>query len=254
MIKIVTFNLRCVWDRDGINSFIHRAGAVQEKILKEMPDIIGFQEVIPRQRDWMEWMERDYTIVGQFRDENFSGEGTFIAVKKSSYDVLAFDTFWLSPTPYKAGSRYEKQSDCPRICNIVRIRNKATGEICRVLNLHLDHVSDEAKILGLQCALKHLRELDEKAYFPSIIMGDFNAEPESETIQMLNSYQGGGFADVTVSVPCTFHDYGRRSVKIDYIYMTGMLAERVNEIGVWDDEHEGIYLSDHYPVYVICRE
>ena len=118
MLKIVTFNMRYAWDSDGINSFRYRCGAVYEKIRREMPDIIGFQEVMPTHRDWLEWMEPDYMLLGQFRNEDFLGEGSYIAVKKAIFQVLAFDTFWLSPTPYQAGSRYENQSIFPRICNI----------------------------------------------------------------------------------------------------------------------------------------
>ena len=46
-MKIVTFTLRCAWRGDGINSFIHRAVAIYEKILAEKPTVIAFQEVIP---------------------------------------------------------------------------------------------------------------------------------------------------------------------------------------------------------------
>ena len=256
MIKVVSFNLRCVWDGDGINGFIHRAGEIYDKIQQEKPDIIGFQEVIPRQREWMEWMEKEYTIVGQFRSEDFSGEGTFVAIKKASFEVLAFDSFWLSPTPYVAGSRYEEQSPCPRICNFVKVRNKDTGRIYRVINTHLDHESEQAQIQGLQCIFEHLKELDDKAFFPLMLMGDFNAEPGSETIQFCNGYQNGMLKDVTDGIQTTFHNYGRqkKDCKIDYIYLTSELAEKVVETGIWDDVHEGIYLSDHYPVYTMINE
>ena len=44
-MKIVTFNLDCCWDgAEGINSFIHRAGMIYERINAEKPDIIAFQE------------------------------------------------------------------------------------------------------------------------------------------------------------------------------------------------------------------
>ena len=55
--KIVTFNLRFGWEPDGIKHFLHRIGIVFEKIQKEMPDIIGFQEVRAEQFIFLE-MER----------------------------------------------------------------------------------------------------------------------------------------------------------------------------------------------------
>ena len=46
-LRIVTFNLRCVWQgHDGINDFIHRAGMVYDKIMLVLPDVILFQEMI----------------------------------------------------------------------------------------------------------------------------------------------------------------------------------------------------------------
>lgn len=48
-MKVVTYNLSCDWDScDGINSFIHRAGMIYERLDAEMPDIIAFQEVVPK--------------------------------------------------------------------------------------------------------------------------------------------------------------------------------------------------------------
>lgn len=47
-LKVVTFNFRCVWKGygDGINGFVHRAGMVYEKIMREKPDVIMFQEIL----------------------------------------------------------------------------------------------------------------------------------------------------------------------------------------------------------------
>ena len=36
---------------------------------------------------------------------------------------------------------------------------------------------------------------------------------------------------------------------IDYLYMTKELADKVVAYGQWDDVHEGIYLSDHTPIW-----
>ena len=41
-MKIVTFNLRSRYKGDGINSFVHRAVLLCDKIEEERPDIIAF--------------------------------------------------------------------------------------------------------------------------------------------------------------------------------------------------------------------
>ena len=37
-MKIVSFNLRCVWQGDGINAFIFRAGMIYDKIMRDQAD------------------------------------------------------------------------------------------------------------------------------------------------------------------------------------------------------------------------
>ncbi|MBR4410474.1 MAG: S-layer homology domain-containing protein, partial [Firmicutes bacterium] len=46
-LKVVTFNSKCTYseEEDGINFFFHRIGMVVDKINKENPDVICFQEI-----------------------------------------------------------------------------------------------------------------------------------------------------------------------------------------------------------------
>ena len=58
--KIVTFNIRNVWDKEGKNSFIHRVGMIYDKINKEKPDVIAFQEVLQPHVTLLEKIFPDY--------------------------------------------------------------------------------------------------------------------------------------------------------------------------------------------------
>ena len=249
---IVSYNIRTIYDGcDGINNFIHRAGFVNDKIVTEKPDIIGFQEIKQQHKDLLDKLLPEYQIVGHLRNENYDGEGVYTAVRKDKYQILGFETRWLSPTPFVPGSRYENQSVCPRTCIMTLVRHLETGKVFRVYNLHLDHISDEARVLGIQSAFGFIDEMNEKYKLPFALLGDFNARPESETIRLCNSRED--MKDVTSHIPTTFHQFGtmEEDVKIDYIYMSGEFADKVSEVKIWDDEKYGIYLSDHYP---ICAE
>ena len=46
-MKLVTFNIRLDWNRDGANNFCYRKDMILKKIGDEKPDIICFQEVLP---------------------------------------------------------------------------------------------------------------------------------------------------------------------------------------------------------------
>lgn len=250
-MKIVSFNVRCSYDGDGSNSFLHRAGLIYDKVAKELPDVIAFQEVTEPILNVMERLLPEYQFVGQFRNEDYAGEGVFTAIRKDTIALIGLETVWLSPTPYVAGSRYENQSICPRICVMTQLRHKTAGTLFRVFNLHLDHISDEARVLGMQSVMRFVEEYDAKRKLPVVILGDFNARPESKTIAFCEQYPG--IREVTNEIPGSFHGFGKRNppVKIDYIYLSEKLADCVEKTEAWQDVHEGIYLSDHYP---LCAE
>lgn len=250
-MKIVTFNLRCWWaEEDGINNFLHRLGLISERIHQDLPDVIGFQEVGARQYVYLERLLPEYTLVGQLRNADFTGEGLYVAARKETMQVLAHNTFWLSPAPYEPGSRFEEQSDCPRICNAVRLRHRESGTIFRVFNLHLDHVGEDARQKGMGCVLEEVTRLNRQSQFPSVILGDFNSKPGSEAINMCKRYQPYPVEDVTANINHTFHAYGTvENTKIDFIFMTKEFSSNVSATGIWDDKVHGIYLSDHYPVW-----
>lgn len=249
-LKIVSYNLRMWNDKDdGINSFMHRIGMIFQKIQNEQPDIIGFQEVLPEMHIYLERLLTEYHFAGQFRDADFLGEGTYIAVKKDVLQILEYNTFWLSPTPYVPGSRFQDQSICPRICNVVRLRHKKSNFIFRVFNLHLDHEGESARVKGMESVLRQMEELNEIQYLPAVILGDFNAGPESDVIAMCNRYESAALTDITTCFEGTYHGFGNfLHEKIDYIFVTKELASKVKEVYLWDDCHSGIYLSDHYPI------
>ena len=248
-IKIVTWNLRYLWKGDGKNSFIHRMGMINDKILAEKPDVIAFQEVTEPIYKALRHMMPEYTFVGHYRDEDYKGEGLFVATKDSSVDMIGTETIWLSPTPYIPGSRFEGQSLCPRICNIVQIRHKESEKSMRVYNVHLDYIVNRIQVESMKCVFKFIEQNNAKLELPCIILGDFNATPESEGINMCSNYSG--IADVTNSIPVTFHEFGKTEAKIDYIYISDELCEKVDSVTEWKDECDGIFLSDHYPV---CAE
>ena len=247
-MKIATINQRCVYNKDGNQSFVHRGIILCDKIESEKPDVIGFQEVTPLSIKVLEKLLPEYLFVGQFRSKKYDGEGLFTAVRKETCDVLGFETIWLSPTPYVAGSRFENQSNCPRICVEAKIRHRESGKVFRLYNIHLDHISDEARVLGMEVAFNFIDSFKDGA--PIVVLGDFNAEPDSKTIEMCNARKD--ISDVTTHIPATFHGFGKcDTMKIDYIYLSKELADCVKNTVAWDDQVNGVSLSDHYP---ICTE
>ncbi|NLP33648.1 MAG: endonuclease/exonuclease/phosphatase family protein [Clostridiales bacterium] len=247
-MKLVTFNIRCDYDQDGINSFKYRKPLIVKKIKEEDPDIICFQEVLPHVAVWLKETLQDYYVIGCGRDENLEDEQNSIAYKKTKFNLMGMEVFWLSETPTVPGSRYENQSVCPRICTQALFQDMGTKEIFRIYNTHLDHIGSKARKLGLGQILEDYEQMEALTRIPTIITGDFNAFPDSPEMELLAKYPR--LIDLTTTIDGTFHDYGQLDVleKIDYIIASDNY--HCSSVKVWDDCENGIYLSDHYPVSV----
>ena len=99
-----------------------------------------------------------------------------------------------------------------------------------------------------------LTEENAKFRLPSFIMGDMNARPESETIQLTRDYTDMPLTDLTESIETSFHRFGKSSgTKIDYIFADADTAKGLVSVKVWDTSNFGLYLSDHYPVEAIVE-
>ena len=83
-------------------------------------------------------------------------------------------------------------------------------------------------------------------------MGDFNAAPADPELKPLFGKEGAalGLKDMTADTGITFHGYGNKEdeIKIDYLFVTEPFIGAHAGTRLWNDERNGRYLSDHYPV------
>jgi len=255
-IKVMTFNLRCACDDDGINHWRYRTGLVKTAISDEAPDLIGFQEVTRGMfGDLRNMIEDKYIVLGCGRDRDFGGEGVNIAFKKDKFDLIYFDTFWLSDAPSEPGSRYEEldQSGCPRIAVLSGLTVRGGGKKIYFCNTHLDHVGKAARVEGAKLILERMSALCTQKD-SVIITGDLNAYPDSEAVKTLTDKKLG-IIDITENISATFHQWGRRlseNVKIDYIFTNGKRSDK-HSYTVTKYEKDGVYCSDHFPVCGFVR-
>ena len=103
-----------------------------------------------------------------------------------------------------------------------------------------------------------VKEYKEKIDCPTFILGDFNAEPDTETITYLKEYNGGEYVDLSGDIEYTYHGFHdsatpdsgcvKEPCKIDYIFVDRETSKKPHSVTLWDDKVNGILLSDHYPV------
>lgn len=248
-MKFVTFNIRCDHDQDGANSFRFRKPLILRTIREKQPDILCFQEVLPHVADWLRENLNGYVTLGCGRSAELEDEQMTVAFRADKYNLMEMHTFWMSETPFVPGSRYEEQSICPRTCTEVLLFERDTRRVVRVLNLHLDHVGEGARRLGLKQVLTHLDSAKLFPDAPIIMAGDFNDHPASGIWQAFEDHPG--YTDATKDIGQTFHNFMRETGhgQIDYIFVRGGLE--CVKVEKWTAEENGVYLSDHYP---LCAE
>lgn len=248
-MKIVSFNIRYENEWDGPNGFEFRKELILDKIRREKPDVIGFQEVLPHVQDWLNASLPEYAVAGCGRETDYSDEHMTLALRRETAQLFSLEVFWLSPTPRIPGSRYLKQSICPRTCAAALVKLKGMESPIRIYDTHLDHEGADARELGLTQVLARMEEDQRIRRLPAVLLGDFNAEPDAPELAGLAS-SPLELSDAASGLGHTFHGFGNPSVfcKIDYLLYTKDFTCRKAEL--WKEEKDR-YLSDHYPV---CAE
>lgn len=243
-MKIVTYNLRCMYEKDGVNSFIHRAGMILDTVLEELPDIICFQEATSKNIGFLRrHLSPTYTVLLTQREEGLSGEGLAIAYRPERVSLYGLEVFWLSPTPDMIASKFPGQSMHSRICQNLLFKNEAKSSVFRLYNLHLEERSEDVRKLQMELVLARL----EKETVPTLVLGDLNTWP---TGKVIDTCLKKGLVDLTGNIPHSFHRFGTCDpmVKLDYILTDAATAKLAEGVRIWGKCLNGIYLSDHYPI------
>lgn len=252
-MKLVTFNIRLDCTEDGKNNFEYRKPYIQKKLEMEQPDIICFQEVLPHVAQWLHKILPEYTLLGCGRKADLTGEQATVAICSSKFQIVSMETFWLSKTPMVSGSRYPDQSICPRTVTEVILQEFSSKALFHLMNTHLDHEGSMSRQLGMNQILnrfqeknKWLTQIGKNQPVHSILAGDFNALPDAPELTLMKEK----FTDITEGMEGTFHDFGKieQPEKIDYIAVSDSILCKSRTL--WTDCMDGVYLSDHYPIFV----
>jgi endonuclease/exonuclease/phosphatase family metal-dependent hydrolase len=255
-LNIMTFNIRYDNPDDGVNNWKFRKENVIKAIRFQEIDVLGAQEVLSNQLKEMSGELQDYTAIGVGREDGKEkGEYSPILFKKDRFKLIKSGYFWLSQTPEKPSKGWD--AACERIATWVQLKDKVTGKKFFVLNTHLDHIGAIARQESVKLILKKTNELSEG--LPQMILGDFNATPESSVVQgivspssamvLLDSKKA---AALVYGPQWSFHDFGRIPIAerplIDYIFISKNIE--VLKYAVLDESLNDLFLSDHAAVVV----
>ncbi len=250
-ITIMSTNVRCYAPDDLFKkSWFYRADLIIEDINSVKPDIIGFQEVTFMHYDFLKKAMPDYDSEIAYRDEWVLSEGCPIFYRTDKYEKLDSGSFWLSETPEVMSKDWGAAHY--RICTYIILKEIATDREFVVFNTHLDHVSDEARINGIKVVLDKIAEFGN---IPAFLMGDLNAEPDSETIlSTQESFDDAHDIAAEADEGPTYHAWGTKMYRerIDYVMISKSDAT-VSEYRIVDNCHDGVWSSDHSSIYVKAK-
>ncbi len=243
-ITMMSCNLRCLTPLDfGKKSWFYRAELVMEGIRNNAPGIIGFQEATRWQYDYLIDCLEGYDSVITYRDGSVIAEGCPVFYNASLYSLVDKGSFWLSETPEEMSKDWG--SACYRICSYVILNEKSTDKQFVVFNTHLDHVSDEARIKGVGVILEKIKQFGS---YPSVIMGDFNAEEGTETyIKVTENFLDARYETDNTDNSITYQNWGKSGKQLDY-FMISKTGFEVLSYDVVDELYGGNYSADHFPI------
>ena len=251
-MKVMTFNIHADNILHVSNRWEDRKELVYEVIKRYNCDVVGLQEVTEKMYKDISENIKDYTIIGEGRTKYFFSEKNSLLIKKE-YKVLEYETFWLSKTPKKVGSTVW-YSLFPRICTVA-VCETPLGEKIRIYNTHLDCLLPVAREYGLKKIIEVIKTYHEKEALPCILMGDFNATPNSKLIKKFTKgkYINKKFIavqdfDKRIYKKATMGTFkGReKGMHIDYIFVSEEFNIQCVEVVKYNKDRK--YPSDHYPI------
>jgi len=250
--SIISYNIRYDNNWDIENSWKIRRNKISQILVQYSPSIIGIQEGLLNQVQYIDSSLIDYDYVGVGRDDG-KKKGEFCAIyfDTTRYVLLKNSTFWLSETPDTISVGWDAALE--RICTYGLFKDRITKEELLVFNTHFDHIGVVAREKSSELILKRINKINHQS-LPVILMGDFNSIPNSSPVKeiktelsdalqiSLEKLQGprGTFNGFNEDLPI--------EKRIDYIFTNDLKVLSYTHIN--DRLNNNRHISDHLPVLI----
>jgi len=263
-VRVMSFNIRYGTADDGENQWDHRKDFLVETIRAFDPDLLGTQETLGFQRDFLGEKLAAYDKLGVGRDDGReAGEMMALYFKKERFEKLDSGHFWLSKTPNEPGSK-SWDSSLPRMVTWVKLRDRRnpSARPLLFLNTHFDHQGETARIESARLLRTQASTLGEGCAL--VVTGDFNAGEESEAYRALFGVQDqqpallfDTFRTVRATPGAnegTFSDFNASAIDGPRIDWIGVSSDwRGLDAAIDRTQRDGHTPSDHFPVTAILR-
>lgn len=184
-VRVMSFNIRYGTANDGINHWTKRREALIQTIDAFKPDLLGTQETLAEQKNFIEEKLPRFASFGVGRDDGSNrGEMAALFYRRDRFEKLDGGHFWLSEKPDSIGSK-GWDAALPRIATWVKLQDGHRPQSLPILflNTHFDHQGVQARKEAALLVRRKLQELGNGCEL--IVTGDFNADADSEPYMSL---------------------------------------------------------------------
>jgi endonuclease/exonuclease/phosphatase family metal-dependent hydrolase len=252
-LRVMTFNIRYGTAKDGDNHWDLRKDFLVDVIRAEAPDVLGVQEALHAQIEYILQAIPGYAMVGVGRDDGVrAGEYSAILYRTAALTAVRSDTFWFSETPGRVAST-SWGNTITRICTWAQFTTPA-GRPFYVFNVHLDHQSQPSRERSAALLRARLDARDPAA--PAIVTGDFNAGEKNAAVTAMlagdtlrDTFRVKHAAASPVGTFTGFKFGQTGGEKIDYVFATREWD--VVDASIVRTARAEKYPSDHFPVTAV---
>ena len=250
--SIISYNIRYDNDWDIENSWKIRRNKVSQILVQYSPSIIGIQEGLLNQVQYIDSSLIDYDYVGVGRDDG-KKKGEFCAIyfDTTRYVLLKNSTFWLSETPDTISVGWDAALE--RICTYGLFKDRITKKEFWVFNTHFDHIGVVAREKSSELILKRIDKINRQS-LPVVLMGDFNSTPNSPPVKELKTELNDALKislEKLQGPRGTFNGFNEDlpiEKRIDYIFTNDLKVISYTHIN--DRLNNNRHISDHLPVMI----